>query len=629
MTLAYAPPRPVWPLVAAVVLALLAASPARAQFTVTKLADTADGTCDADCSLREAVNAANGAPSAQTVTFDPALDGGEIDLTLGQLAVTDGTSVDASALPDGITVDAQGGSRVFETSGTTALTGLTITGGGGGGGGIFNTGDLTVARSTLSGNTSSSGGAIYNAGTLTVANSTISGNTGGDGGGIYNEGGTLTVTNSTISGNASSGRGSKITGPENPAFSSLRTTSSSLNGSDGGGIYNDGTLTVGNTVLERNSGGGNIDSDRDGTVTSLGFNVCDDACGLSGPGDQTSTDPLLGPLADNGGPTPTHAPLDGSPVVDIGGTCGPADQRGFPAPTDGDGDSAAACDAGSVEAAAVVLPALACMPAAPLSFDFDGDGVQEGAGGGGVEASDFDVLGTHPTFGEFAAVRNESAGAPVDLDGCSFIVFDPFDETVTYADNVAAETPVAAGDTLVFATQAGDRALPATTLPDGPGAFALVTGAAQPGDDVLVFAPVNGQTRVVAAVVYDEDRNVFGSVQGGATPAQMNAFLVAMAEAFGQATSAEGDGPLDLSVAVWPNPSAGRARVAFGVPEPGDVRVAVYDALGREVAVLAEGPHGAGRHTAVLDAGALAPGAYVVRVAGGAGVRAARLTVAR
>ena len=274
--------------------------------------------------------------------------------------------------------------------------------------------------------------------------------------------------------------------------------------------------------------------------------------------------------------------------------------------------------------------AVACATDAPLSFDFDGDADGTPVSGQGVVAADdFNVLGTDPTFGEFAAVRNESASAPVDLAGCSFIVFDPFDEEVTYADNVTSSTPVAAGEALVFATMNGGRQLPAMTLPNGPGAFALVTGAAQQGDDVLVFAPANGQTRVVAAVVYDENREVFGSVQGGATPAQMNAFLVALAEAFGQATSTEDGTDAALAVSVWPNPTASGARVAFGLAEGGAARVTVYDALGREVAVLADGPHGPGRHTAQLAAGALAPGVYAVRVASEEGVRTARLTVAR
>ena len=70
---------------------------------------------------------------------------------------------------------------------------------------------------------------------------------------------------------------------------------------------------------------------------------------VDGGGNRTG-DPLLGPLADTGGPTLTHLPMVGSSAIDIGGTCGPTDQRGFEAPLDGDGDGAAACDAGAVEA---------------------------------------------------------------------------------------------------------------------------------------------------------------------------------------------------------------------------------------------------------------------------------------
>ena len=57
----------------------------------------------------------------------------------------------------------------------------------------------------------------------------------------------------------------------------------------------------------------------------------------------------MGPLADNGGPTLTHLPQSGSSAIDIGGTCGPEDQRSFDAPQDGDASGGAECDAGAVE----------------------------------------------------------------------------------------------------------------------------------------------------------------------------------------------------------------------------------------------------------------------------------------
>src|SRR5207253_11493070 len=73
------------------------------------------------------------------------------------------------------------------------------------------------------------------------------------------------------------------------------------------------------TILKRGESGANILNDS-GTVTSDGYNLSsDDGSGyLIGPGDQINTDPLLGPLQDNGGPTFTHALLPGSPAIDSG-----------------------------------------------------------------------------------------------------------------------------------------------------------------------------------------------------------------------------------------------------------------------------------------------------------------------
>jgi uncharacterized repeat protein (TIGR01451 family) len=66
---------------------------------------------------------------------------------------------------------------------------------------------------------------------------------------------------------------------------------------------------------------------------------------------------MLGPLADNGGPTPTHALLSGSPAIDGGSdtSCPPTDQRGAARPDDGDGDGNAACDIGAYEAVSANL----------------------------------------------------------------------------------------------------------------------------------------------------------------------------------------------------------------------------------------------------------------------------------
>ena len=172
-----------------------------------------------------------------------------------------------------------------------------------GGGGIVSSGSVTVNNSTISGNTVApggvfaTGGGLACSGSMTVNNSTISGNTVDgymcSGGGIRNAG-TFTLTNSTLSGNsAPSGQG--------------------------GAMSNAGQTMIGDTVLNAGASGGTI-FNNGGTITSLGYNIASDNGGgvLTGPGDQINTDPTLGPLQDNGGPTFTHALLPGSPAINAG-----------------------------------------------------------------------------------------------------------------------------------------------------------------------------------------------------------------------------------------------------------------------------------------------------------------------
>src|SRR6266496_1693761 len=195
------------------------------------------------------------------------------------------------------------------------------------GGGIYNTGMMTITGSTISdnytdlpGHFGGDGGGIENDGTMTIQDSTISGNravgagfAGGYGGGIY--GNNTTITNSTITGN-SAHFGGGVAGGGNIAHTTFSNNSASQ---DGGTLYLTSPLELGNTILKAGASGVNI-FNHNGSLITHGYNICsDNGSGLlNGPGDQINTDPMLGPLQDNGGPTFTHALLPGSPAIDAG-----------------------------------------------------------------------------------------------------------------------------------------------------------------------------------------------------------------------------------------------------------------------------------------------------------------------
>jgi polymorphic membrane protein len=226
----------------------------------------------------------------------------------------------------------------YQGSATLTIVNSTISGncacgGGAYGGGIYSDGTLTIINTTVSGNAAITpspeegyGGGIYaGGGALTISGSTITGNFASLWGGGINGGGT--ITNSTISGNTAGGGNDHRPGQGGGIFGggTIRNTTITGNtawGDDfkgpglGGGIYAGGTIM--NSIISYNSAteGANIYFG----VASQGYNVCSDDCGgyLNGPGDQINTDPLLGPLQDNGGLTFTHELLPGSPAIDAG-----------------------------------------------------------------------------------------------------------------------------------------------------------------------------------------------------------------------------------------------------------------------------------------------------------------------
>jgi CSLREA domain-containing protein len=237
--------------------------------------------------------------------------------------------------------EASGGGVANRGPETLILIDSTVTGNvADNGGGIANVngGSAQVIRSTISGNAAAEGGGIANVtgGTMTVIASTVSGNTAGVGGGIANAG-TLRLANATITANIAGG-----------------------GGAGGGGLASHGALgsvQFGNSILAGNADESGMAPDCAGPVTSLGNNIVGNPAGCSiaastAP-DLVGVDPRLGPLADNGGPTTTHALLADSPAIDAGDSsrCQDRDQRGEPRPTDGNGDGIAVCDVGAYETA--------------------------------------------------------------------------------------------------------------------------------------------------------------------------------------------------------------------------------------------------------------------------------------
>jgi hypothetical protein len=272
--------------------------------------------------------------------------------------VTEATiDIDNDVILDGegsLTVDGDEDHGVFLVFRDVAaeLRGFTVTKGNGccergEGGGISNGGTLTLTHSTVSGNFSDVGG-ISNGGTLTLTHSTVSGNRGGYGGGIFNYG-TLTLTNSTLSGNTAVFGGAIFIGGGTGGTATLTNCTVSGNSAEDGGAFWGGTVTLTNTLVDgecggATSGGGNLESPRD-------------TCGFDQPTDQvniSAEDLKLGPLADNGGPTMTHALGTGSVAIDQipEGDCVDADgqplttdQRGEPRPETG----GTLCDVGAFE----------------------------------------------------------------------------------------------------------------------------------------------------------------------------------------------------------------------------------------------------------------------------------------
>jgi predicted outer membrane repeat protein len=326
-----------------------------------------------------------------------------------------------------------GGALSDNPASITTITGCVFSGNTaiGAGGAIFATGAMTISNDLFSGNSAAIGGAIANSSTLTLTNVILNGNSAQFGGGIFNGGGSSTIINATIAGNSAT--------------------------TQGGGIdIAGGTLNLENSIIANNTSPSGPDIF--GTAISQGYNLVKDITSTTfttTAGDITGSDPLLGALADNGGPTRTMALLSGSPAIDTGTCFGAptADQRGMTRPQNSLCDmgayerglpAALAATAGTPQSAS--LNATFATPLATKVVDSLGGGLDgitvafAGPGSGAGIAADGTANSNTSGIASYVVSANATAGAYTvtatvnSLSAGFSLTNDKWSQTITFAN---------------------------------------------------------------------------------------------------------------------------------------------------------------------------------------------------
>lgn len=351
-----------------------------------------------------------------------------------------------ATLTNNVTLGNFSNGGAVSTFGSLEVFGSTIsdnrtTGIGSAGGGISAQQDITITGTTLADNRTeggfASGGGLSADGFATIVSSTVSGNwtmgAGSAAGGLLGVAG-VTLTESTVSGNrtldaAASGGGASSEGLLSITRSTIVDNHALGTSSTGGGLRTTETniIVSGSIVANNTAGGGNADIDPGTGMLAVAHSLVGDASGLGIPAATNilNQDPLLGPLA-GGGQTQTHAPLPGSPVIDMGDEfiiLPPAnDQRGAPfvRVADGDGLGGTVIDIGSHEVQA------------PANADFNGDDTVNGQ----------DFLAWQRGFSASGAIASEGdTDDDGDVDAQDLAVWQK-----QYAQPMACTATTAAGE---------------------------------------------------------------------------------------------------------------------------------------------------------------------------------------
>ncbi|GER79729.1 MAG: Ig-like domain-containing protein [Anaerolineales bacterium] len=303
---------------------------------------------------------------------------------------------------------ANSGGGMYNNAGSSTLTDVAFSANSADdyGGGMFNSnGSPELTGVSFNNNSSPRGGGMYNdSSSPTLTDVTFSGNAATFGGGMFNLKSSPSLTKVTFSGNNTTAAGGGMYNWDNSSPELTNVTFSDNSASYGGGMVNSASSSTLTNVLLANSTGSNCANDDGGSINSSSrHNLIDDnTCGLTdgvngnkiGPGYNAN----LGPLANNGGFTQTHALLAGSAAIDAGddAACPATDQRGVARP------QGAHCDIGAYEYVDNDAPTVVSItrananPTSALSADFTVTFSEDVTG---VDQSDFTLTKTRNLSG--------------------------------------------------------------------------------------------------------------------------------------------------------------------------------------------------------------------------------------